>query len=192
MFDFIYQEEFWMETIIAAIITGAFAVIAALITYNYQAKKAIDKLNEIGEHKDLSNEHKKLSNGHKRLSREHDTLKDVINEKVTLLGSNINENKEITRNVEKMLIEDKTKSEMQYNNLTEKQKIVIDSVENIKALATELKNLQQENSSLVRENKELKELVTKLEAKCRNYEKTIFLDNQVQVDDKTKDVELER
>lgn len=188
-----------METIIAAIITGAFAVIAALITYNYQAKKVIDKLNEIGEHKDLSrehkdlssehkdlsNEHKKLSNGHKRLSRE-------INEKVTLLGSNINENKEITRNVEKMLIEDKTKSEMQYNNLTEKQKIVIDSVENIKALATELKNLQQENSSLVRENKELKELVTKLEAKCRNYEKTIFLDNQVQVDDKTKDVELER
>lgn len=173
MFDFFFQEEFWVETIISAIITGGLSVAAALITYNYKLKEIRDKMNDVAEHKDLSREHKDLSREHEDLSREHEQLKVDMADKVSMLGTSVNENKEVTRSIKEMLVEDRTKSEFQYNNLTEKQKDIIDSVSRLNDFAKEMKILQSERNSLLEENKELKAENRNLKEQCRRKEQFI-------------------
>ena len=97
MYDFLFQEEWWMETIIAAAITGVVTLVAAYIMYATKVEKKLEKIEDSslrmegqnssildkgesqtkllsGEHKDLSDEHKDLSNEHKDLSNEHRDL----------------------------------------------------------------------------------------------------------------------
>ena len=180
MFDFFFQEEFWVETIISAIITGGLSVAATLITYNYKLKEIRDKMNDVAEHKDLTREHKDLSREHRDLSREHEglskeheQLKVEMADKVSMLGTSVNENKEVTRSIKEMLVEDRTKSEFQYNNLTEKQKGIIDSVSRLNDFAEEMKILQSERNSLLEENKELKAENRNLKEQCRRKEQFI-------------------
>lgn len=166
MFDFFFQEEFWVETIISAIITGGLSVAAALITYNYKLKEIRDKMNDVAEHKDLTREHEGLS-------KEHEQLKVEMADKVSMLGTSINENKEVTRSIKEILVEDRTKSEFQYKNLTEKQKGIIDSVSRLNDFAKEMKILQSERNSLLEENKELKAENRNLKEQCRRKEQFI-------------------
>ena len=97
MYDFLFQEEWWMETIIAAAITGVVTLVAAYLMYATKVEKKLEKIEDSnlkmegqnssildkgesqtkllsGEHKDLSDEHKDLSNEHKDLSNEHRDL----------------------------------------------------------------------------------------------------------------------
>jgi len=173
MFDFLYQEEFWMETIVAAVITGAITLIGIMVTYNYKAKQFWDKIDTIAKHEglskehiDLGKEHTDLSKEHKELSKEHRQINDTVSEKVSGLSASINENKEITRSVKEMLVEDKTKSECQYSNLTEKQKAIIDSISKLENFAEELKTLQQEKTVLLNQNQNLKSENLTLKKQC--------------------------
>ena len=80
----------------------------------------------------------------------------------------------LVRNLLKeMLVEDRTKSEFQYNNLTEKQKDIIDSVSRLNDFAKEMKILQSERNSLLEENKELKAENRNLKEQCRRKEQFI-------------------
>ena len=107
MYDFLFQEEWWMETIIAAIITGVLSFAAAYLAYATKVEKYLEKIVDSNlrmegqnssildkgesqtkslsrQHKDLSDEHSNLSNEHKDLSNEHKDLsnehKDLSNE----------------------------------------------------------------------------------------------------------------
>lgn len=95
MYNFLLQEEWWMETIIAAVLTAGATLIATWIMYSSKMNKVADQVEQLkamidkggdkrqAEHKELSAEHKELSGEHKELSREHRELKDGIQRVIT-------------------------------------------------------------------------------------------------------------
>lgn len=170
MLEFLYQEEFWMETFIAALITGICGLIGGLIggglINNGLLKSIRDNCNTLLEHKEISNEHRV---DREMLSKEHQQIRDDISGGKSLIIRSLDENKEINRTVEKMLVEDKAKSEFQYNNLTEKQKGIIDSVSNLQYFAKEMKILQEEKNNVLEENKNLRAENSNLKMQCQKY-----------------------
>lgn len=170
MYDFLFQEEFWMETIIAAFITGISGIIAGVLgsclLYNKKLQNILDGINTLKLHKELSQEHKDLS-------REHSQIAGNVTEKISLLNTSVAENKEITRSVKEMLIEDKSNSEYQYASLTEKQKDIINSINKLSDFGTEMQRLQVERNGFYEENKYLKEENKTLKEQCLRYQKLI-------------------
>lgn len=177
MYDFLFQEEFWMETIIAAFITGISGIIAGVLgsclLYNKKLQNILDGINTLKLHRELSQEHKELSQEHKDLSREHSQIAGNVTEKIALLNTSVAENKEITRSVKEMLIEDKSNSEYQYASLTEKQKDIINSINKLSDFGTEMQRLQVERNGFYEENKYLKEENKALKEQCLRYQKLI-------------------
>ena len=131
MFAFLLSEGFWMEAIISSLITGVVTIIGAIIVYQVKITKIHDQT------KGLSKDHTDLSKEHHDLASKSDAiLKDTA---------------EISQNVtgiEKRLIEEHTKQEFRYQNLTDKQKDIMGSIENIQAIAEEMARLQNENMLL--------------------------------------------
>lgn len=78
--------------------------------------------------------------------------------------------------IKEIIIEEKTKDEFRYSNLTDKQKDIINSVENIKAIAEEMKRMQEN----------IKELESKLEKEKTKVE-TLKQENE-----KLKDESLDK
>lgn len=101
MYNFLLQEDWWMETIIASCITAVVTLIVSYTAYLGRLKDIENKLDNLNDekynllreeiknlsgghkdlsagHKDLSDEHKDLSGEHKDLSKEHRILKDEI------------------------------------------------------------------------------------------------------------------
>lgn len=74
--NFIFSEVWWMNTIIAAIITGMFTLICSYIAYSYKIRKGLDTIERM-EHtqesrqKELSGQHEKMS---EKLSQEHQQI----------------------------------------------------------------------------------------------------------------------
>lgn len=208
MFDFLYQEEFWMDalvqTIIAAIGGIVGGTIGPLIYYNNRLHNIADDILDLKKHKDLSKEHKDLSKEHEGLSKEHedlskeheglskehDQIKTVIADNVSLLSASVNENKEITRTVKEMFLEDRAKYEFQYGNLTEKQKDIIDSVGKLNNFATEMRNLQEERNCLVDENRELKVENRVLKEQCLHYSQLLSELAEERTAERSNDMEL--
>ena len=115
MYDFIFQEQWWVETIVSVIIAGSLSFAIATMkgekdwegieNSNARMEKQNSSILDRGEsqtrllsseHKDLSNEHKDLSNEHKDLSNEH---RDLSNEHSDLSK----EHSELKREIRKVI-----------------------------------------------------------------------------------------
>ena len=103
-------------------------------------------------HNTREKEHETLSKENEGLSKEHDNIKDIICDKANLLVSQQTRIETAVTNIEKKSIEDKAKME----NLSEKQIDILKSVDNIKALAEQLKNQQMQITMLKNENAALR------------------------------------
>lgn len=99
MYEFLLQEEWWMDTIVSALISAGATLLIAYLAYADKVKnigKDVEHVKEIlnahsnmfekehnkrsGEHKDLAGEHKELSGEHRELSKEHREIKDEIHQ----------------------------------------------------------------------------------------------------------------
>lgn len=103
-------------------------------------------------HNTREKEHETLSKENKGLSKEHDNIKDIICDKANILVSQQTRIETAVTNIEKKSIEDKAKMK----NLSEKQIDILKSVDNIKALAEQLKNQQMQITMLKNENTTLR------------------------------------
>ena len=129
MYDFIFQEQWWVETIVSVIIAGSLSFAIATMkgekdwegieNSNARMEKQNSSILDRGEsqtrllsseHKDLSNEHKDLSNEHKDLSNEHKDLsnehKDLSNEHRDLSNEHSDlskEHSELKREIRKVI-----------------------------------------------------------------------------------------
>lgn len=145
MYDFLFSEVYWMDAIISALITGAVTIVAAIITYQVKISKILNNSQESNKRSEklleksnaLSSEHKDLSSEHKDLSSEH---KQIIT-----MGTDI---KTTVQDINKIVSEEKIKQEFRYNNLTEKQKDILNITNAVQSLQSELLRLQSENAIL--------------------------------------------
>ncbi|MCI5805069.1 MAG: hypothetical protein MR029_01925 [Clostridium sp.] len=115
MYDFIFQEQWWVETIVSVIIAGSLSFAIATMkgekdwegieNSNARMEKQNSSILDRGEsqtrllsseHKDLSSEHRDLSNEHRDLSSEH---RDLSNEHRDLS----NEHSELKSEIQKVI-----------------------------------------------------------------------------------------
>ena len=141
MFDFLTSEVWWMETIIIAVITGSFTFVASMFGawafYNYRLKAIKDDTESLGVgNKELKTEHKELSKEQRELSKELATKVDGIREIIVL---------------------EQNEQKHRHENLSSSQKIMVDSINNLKDFATEMEKIQHENIQLKNEIKRLKQ-----------------------------------
>lgn len=76
MYDFLFQEEWWMETIIAAAITGVVTLVAAYLMYATKVEKKLEKIEDSNSR--MEGQTKLLSGEHRDLSKEHSDIKSEI------------------------------------------------------------------------------------------------------------------
>ena len=76
MYDFVFQEEWWMETIIAAAITGVVTLVAAYLMYATKVEKKLEKIEDSNSR--MEGQTKLLSGEHRDLSKEHSDIKSEI------------------------------------------------------------------------------------------------------------------
>ena len=154
MYDFLYSEVWWMETLINAVVT-IIACLVSSFTAIWATKKQNDKRMDniqrnVGKDGLLDAGHTNLSKEHKDLSKEHNDIKLNIKDVIS-------NQKEIRQNTDKIYLsieKEFAKSELRYNALTEKDKNVID---NIQALLKNYQELVYENKLLRNEIKNLKQ-----------------------------------
>lgn len=161
MYNFLYQEVFWMETIIASLITAAITasatILVGIIAYNFRLRKAMSDIEEIKEHKGLTAEHNNLSREYKSISAEHNGLSKEHDNIV----NNILRVSEVSAQIKEILVTEKVENKNRYENLTEKQKNIVNIMDAVKALSDEMK-------LLVEENKALKEKIQNVENQNQN------------------------
>lgn len=138
MYDFLFSEVYWMDAIISALITGAVTIVAAIITYQVKISKILNNSQESNKRSEkLLEKSNALSSEHKDLSSEH---KQIIT-----MGTDI---KTTVQDINKIVSEEKIKQEFRYNNLTEKQKDILNITNAVQSLQSELLRLQSENAIL--------------------------------------------
>lgn len=89
-----------------------------------------------GKQNKLNEQH---GNNYSNLGKEHNQILEKQNE-IKATQKKIDEKISC---VEKMLVEEKREEKFRYSNLTDKQKDIMTSIDNIKAMAEEIKNLQE-------------------------------------------------
>lgn len=145
MYDFIFSEEFWMNAIISALITAVTTIIGAIIVYNYKIK-TVYKNSE-----DILKEQRELSQGktkeHNALSREHS---DILHN-MAAVNSEVKRTESGVQSILKDLTDERARQDLRYERLTDEQKDIMGSIENIKVMAEEMKRLANENIELKRE-----------------------------------------
>ncbi|MDD4565376.1 MAG: hypothetical protein PHE79_07910 [Eubacteriales bacterium] len=165
MYDFLFSEEFWMETIIAAVITAVVTLGVAALYYNYKIKTIFENS------KELLRTQIDTSAGntreHNNLSKEHN---EILKE-MSFVNSDVKRTESGIQSIIKDLTEEKTAQNYRYENLTEKQKNIVNSIDNIKAMSDELKRLAGENADLrqelYRERERNQEMINRLDRKPR-------------------------
>lgn len=80
MFGFLLQEEWWMDTIIAACITAVVTLIASYFAYLGKLGKLEYKLDLLlgDKHNQLREDEARILQSGDKLSQEHDKLKDIL------------------------------------------------------------------------------------------------------------------
>lgn len=144
MFEFLFSEVWWMEIIIAALITAVFTLTGSLVFYNYRLK--VIKIDTEG----LSKEHARLETGHKDLSKEHKDLSKENHELSKDLGYKVD-------GIRELIVIEQNDQKHRHNSLTDNQKVIVDSINNLKGFASEMEKLQLENKNLKKENQSLKQ-----------------------------------
>lgn len=90
MFDFLYTEAFWMETIISALISALAGLLTVVITFNYKLKcikdsveKSKELLDEVKSNK-LTELSKEIVDSINKISDFSDKFQDVNSENIKL------------------------------------------------------------------------------------------------------------
>lgn len=188
MFNFLYSEVWWMNTIIAALITGMVALIGSYFMYLGKTNKILDKIADLKEatskhsegHTGLSIEHAGLAKEHADLSKEHLMIQNAIHQieaisektgkTVTDIGYGIREEKNLAKMRNEAMTSDQQKLE---DTITK-------GVESISAL-------KEKFASVILENKELREQLT-----TKKEEMQKFFDNRYHSQLQSKDATIER
>ena len=166
------QEMNIMQSIIVAIIGAGGGIIAVLLGEMFLGKRVSDLLKSHVSSSDTR--HKELSRDHTSLSKEHtgllSELKNYIMEKTTT-----------TNNI---LLDERRNQEFRYNNLTEGQKVLVNSV-------SALQNFAMEFERVVSENRQLKEKINALNMdKAEMAAKIRYLNDQLYNYDRDDDLEI--
>lgn len=138
MFDFLWMEEWWMETIVAALISGICGIVVGVLALGPKLNQILARLDLLEtkhthSNGDLSKEHGGLSRDHKDLSKENQAISGQINGAAQDL---------------RVLREEQMKTEQYQQTLTEKQLDLQLTAEHIKAMSGEISRLQFENREL--------------------------------------------
>lgn len=182
MYDFLLSEVWWVDVIIAALITGVVSCIGFICLYNYKIKKLLDDLAALkaeqkalvtrmsDDKKDLSGEHKDLSGEHHRLSREHSNLSNTLSS-ISANGAAISD--KLVAGVAKIdkisdiVVEEKAKQELRFSNLNMTQQGISEKLQLSASIFTaaqnELLSIKQENLGLLSERNTARDLAEKLE-----------------------------
>ena len=144
--NFIFSEVWWMNTIIAAIITGMFTLICSYIAYSYKIRKGLDTIERM-EHtqesrqKELSGQHEKMS---EKLSQEHQQISRDIRpyaDKIVRIDSHMTD-----------LVQRANQQDSLYHSLSREQQKMSDfiqhGIDGYHAVQAELLRLSAENQSL--------------------------------------------
>lgn len=170
MYQFLYSEVWWVETIIASLITAGVTLVGSFFAYNYKLKKIQDDAVSINKKLEKQNEKLEKQNEdfriHHSFLNEHDhNLKDI---QKTVGRMDIN----LSR-VDCSIIEEKQKQKIRYKNLTQSQKSIVASIENLSAFSDEFQRLQVENTFLRTQNKNLEEEIGRCNERIENLENKI-------------------
>ncbi|WRS28618.1 hypothetical protein U6B65_05675 [Oscillospiraceae bacterium MB08-C2-2] len=193
MLNFLYSEVWWMETIVAAVITGVVALVGSYFAYFGKTKTILEKIENLKSN--LSSSGDSLCKDHDRLSREHGGLGDKLDVLQVKQDQSIRtfdrivavtqEAKNTAQKVYDYTLEEKAKQQMRYEALSEKQKsldaLVTNSVDSIKGLHEEFLRVNQENQSKAEEIDRLKQQNEQLTEKLndsRNQNQTLNRENQ--------------
>jgi len=140
--------EFWMDYgAIVVLISAAITLVGVVFTLfknNSIANGTIDKVESKG---------KELSGEHSRLSSEHSN----IIEKLSGTKTEVTEIRQTVSEVRIQLVQNEADRKAQYANLTDAQKKLCDSAENIGKFSGEFQRLVTTNRGLAEENTRLKE-----------------------------------
>lgn len=166
MFDFLYSEVWWMETITTSVITTAGSVLVAFaslvtiyLTYRKDTKsldKNVEKIME--KQKDVIDNRLILNNAQVTLQQEHSEM--------LALGREINKTSDDTNRIVRDIKEEQIRHEQDYKFLSQDHKNMVDILNNAVSIANGMKNdvlsLQSEITQLKKEVFELKEENSKL------------------------------
>lgn len=153
--EFLYSGDFWMDVIIAAVITGVVGLVVGVLGYKSKANKVIESL------KDNSIDHKNLSNDHAR-------IENSVEYSEKLLGHGLNDIKGTITSINNTIIEKKANDARDYQNLNEKQKDIKDSITKLVQFGKEMELLNTENTVMKKEITRLNERIHDLEQKQRD------------------------
>lgn len=160
MYDFLFLEEWWIDLIISALITGGAAILAAWLFYNNKVsfiEKAVEKDLPTG-HDKLSGEHDKLSGEHSKILDKHSELKEIA---ILIKSAVLSTSKTVTDMREDDCAE-RAREELRYSSLSDKHKdlnaAITGGVDAIKTVQLELGKLSEDNRKLVTELAEQKQL----------------------------------
>lgn len=156
--EFIMENISWIDLVLAG--TTLISVVVSILVICKSEKNTRDILAE---------KHNTREKEHNSLSKEHDNIKDIICDKANLLVSQQTRIETAVTNIEKQSIEDKAKMK----NLSEKQIDILKSVDNIKALAEQLKNQQMQITMLENETVALKNENAALRGQLAQYQDDI-------------------
>ncbi len=182
-----FSGEFLMDLGMATLgagIVGAIAVLFGVLISNKTIRIKME-----GEHESLKEGNIALSKEHENLSQGNAKLELEIKE--TQKNINLNQEKlsEKITSVKEIIIEEKTKEEFRYANLTEKQKDIVETVKNIRCMADELQ-AQQENIISLKKELEMRKEENK-NLKYLEEEVNKLIKENTKLKDKIKDLEDE-
>lgn len=160
MYDFLFQEGVWLEIFISSGITALATTVTGLIAYNLTLRKAVADIAEIK--KSVGHLNEELVNGTNDLKHEHTDLKydysdlkyDHSDSKYdhTRIIEKVDETKKVVFAMRDSIIESKATDASRYENLTDKQKAISDSLNNLNSMMDEMKRSATENHNLTEKN----------------------------------------
>lgn len=148
MYSFLLSEVWWMNTIIAALITALATMIASAILYRTKLEKIYDK------EKELKEDHKGLTQEHKALAQEHKALNDLMQKNMQFAEATCRVADKIeSRQVHE--IEERAKLTATMPD----EKSILDAVQ---AMFANHEREEKERLELLKENEKLKQTVLQL------------------------------
>lgn len=150
MYDFLLSEEFWMEIIIGAVIGAIATIIAAALVYNIKVTKMQDGIKSINAYEDESRR-----NHIKTHELNSETQKLIVDKSIKTHELICEKNNDMQKLVSDKVGEISTALKLQeqdrvnkYENLTEKQKDISDSLKMLNAIQREIETVNLVNKEL--------------------------------------------
>lgn len=167
MFDFLYSEAWWMDTLITTIVVSAAGIIGAIIGTLASSRKHDQNLAVHA--KEAEKDHAEIK---KDIAQGNNNVVGAIN----VTGKEVTEVRTTLTGLKDRIIEYETEQKARFSNLDDAQKKLCGSAEDIgkfsaefSKLATENKLLAEENRNLIVERDDLRYRLEKNREIIRNY-----------------------